>query len=137
VDGSGRPALVTNTRGRGRTLLSAYPLESYLGVRPAAFEGAESTHRLYRALAEWAGIHPMFSTDTPGVEIAGLAAGKRGYAVLANHQAGQKQVSVATNLPVKEVYQVTGQNRKPLLLQERSWQMELPAYDGAIVEWKL
>ncbi len=75
VDGSGRPALVANVRGRGKTLLSAYPLESYLAVQPAAFEGPESTYLLYRALAEWAGIQPLFFTNVPGVEVAGLMAG--------------------------------------------------------------
>lgn len=137
VDGSGRPALVSNMHGRGRTLVSAYPLESYLALQPAAFEGDESTHLLYRALAEWAGIQPMFSTNVPGVEAAGLSAGGHGYTVLANHTSGQKQVTVISNLPLKEVNQITNQGRQPLSLQERAWRMDIPAYDGAIVEWKL
>ncbi len=58
VDGAGRPALVSNSYGRGKTLVSAYPLESYLAVQPAAFEAPENTHLLYRALVEWAGIRP-------------------------------------------------------------------------------
>jgi hypothetical protein len=136
-DGSGRPALIANTYGRGKTLLSAYPLEGYLAIRPAAFEGSETTHLLFRALAEWVGIQPMFSTDEPGVEVAGLVADKRGYAVLANHQLEQKQVTVFSNLPLKEVNQVTSQGRQPLSLQERAWRMIVPAYDGAVVEWKL
>ena len=137
VDGSGRPALVANIYGRGKTLLSAYPLESYLAVKPAAFEEPEATHSIYRALAEWAGIQPMFSTDVPGVEVAGLAGGERGYAILANHQPVQKQVTISSNLPLKEVHQITNQHRQPLLLQERTWRMNIGPYEGAIVEWKL
>jgi hypothetical protein len=136
VDGAGRPALVSNTCGRGKTLLSAYPLESYLAVQPAAFEGPESTHLLYRALAEWAGIQPLFSTTDPSVEVSGLIAGGRGYAVLANHQPVPKNVTVVSNLPLKEVNQITGQGRQPLLLHYRAWRMDIPAYDGAVVEWK-
>jgi endo-1,4-beta-mannosidase len=136
-DGSGRPALVANTYGKGKTLLSAYPLESYLAVKPAAFEEPEATHLIYRALAEWAGIQPMFSTDVPGVEVAGLAGEERGYAILANHQPVQKQVKISSNLPLKEVHQITNQDRQPLLLQERTWQMNIGPYEGAIVEWKL
>ncbi len=117
--------------------MSAYPLESYLAVQPAAFDGPESTHLLYRALAEWAGIQPMFSTNVPGVEVAGLSAGQHGYAVLANHTPEQKQVTVVSNLALKEVNQITSQGRQPLSLQDRAWRMEIPAYDGAIVEWKL
>ena len=137
VDGSGRPALVTNTFGRGKTLLSAYPLETYLAVCPAAFDGPEGTHLLYRALAEWAGVKPMFSTDVPGVEVAGLSAGQRGYAVLANHQSERKQVTVVSNLALKEVKRITSQGKQLLSLQGRAWRMDIPAYDGAVVEWKL
>ena len=137
VDGSGRPALVSNSYGRGKTLLSAYPLESYLAFQPAAFEGPESTHLLYHALAEWAGVQPMFSTTDPSVEVAGLTAGRRGYAVLANHGPEQKQVTVVSNLPLKEVNQITSQGRQPLSLQDRLWRIHIPAYDGAVVEWKL
>lgn len=137
VDGSGRPALVANTCGKGKTLLSAYPLESYLAVQPGVFETAENTYLLYHALREWAGIQPIFSTTDPSVEVAGLTAGKRGYAILANHQPEQKNVAVLTNLPVKEVNQITSQGRQPLLLHYRAWRMDIPAYDGAIVEWKL
>ena len=117
--------------------MSAYPLESYLAVKPAAFEEPEATHSIYQALAEWAGIQPMFSTDVPGVEVAGLAGGERGYAILANHQPVQKQVTISSNLPLKEVHQITNQHRQPLLLQERTWRMNIGPYEGAIVEWKL
>jgi hypothetical protein len=117
--------------------LCAYPLESYLAARPAAFNGPENTHLLYRALAEWAGIKPMFSTDDPGVEVAGLSASQHGYAVLANHQPKQKQIIVVSNLPLKEVNRITTQGRQPLSLQDCTWRMDIPAHDGAIVEWKL
>ena len=137
VDGAGRPALVSNSLGQGKTLLSAYPLETYLAVQPAAFDGQENTHLLYRALAEWAGIQPMFSTTDPSVEVAGLTAGRRGYAVLANHGPEEKQVTVLSNLPLKEVNQLTSQGRHPLLLHYRAWRMDIPAHDGAVVEWKL
>jgi beta-galactosidase len=136
VDGSGRPALVAHVCGRGKTLLSAYPLESYLSVQPAAFEGAENTHLLYRALAEWAGIRPLFCTDVPGVEVSALAGPERGYAILANHQPVPVQVAVRSSLAMKEVHQVAAQGGQPLLLDGSGWRMEIPAHDGAIVEWK-
>jgi hypothetical protein len=137
VDGSGRPALVTNTCGKGKTLLSAYPLESYLAVQPAVFESPEFTHLLYHALAEWAGLQPMFSTTDPSVEVAALTAGKRGYAVLSNHASGPKHIAVVSNLPLQEVKQLTSQGLQPLSLHYHAWSMDIPAYDGAIVEWKL
>ena len=115
--------------------MSAYPLESYLAVQPAAFDGQENTHLLYRALAEWAGIQPMFSTTDPSVEVAGLTTGRRGYAVL-NHGPEEKQVTILSNLPLKEVNQLTSQGSTSLL-HYRAWRMDIPAHDGAVVEWKL
>ncbi len=58
TDQHGRPALVANTFGKGKTLLCAYPIESYLAVQPAAFEKEENTHRIYRAFRQWAGVTP-------------------------------------------------------------------------------
>jgi hypothetical protein len=137
LDGAGRPALVANSYGKGKTLLSAYLLESYLSVQPAVFESPESTHLLYRALAEWAGIKPMFSTTDPVVEVAGLAAGRRGYAVLANHSPELKKITVISSLALRQVNQLTAQGLQPMLLHYCAWRMDIPAYDGAIVEWSL
>ncbi len=137
VDGSGQPALVANQYGRGKTLLCTHPLETYLALRPAAYEVQEDTHLLYRALAEWAGIQPLFSTDQPGVVISGLSAADHGYAVLANHQAEAKQVLILARLALKEVNQITSDGMRAIPLHDQTWQMDIPAYDGAIVEWKL
>ena len=46
VDQDGRPALVANTVGTGKTLLSAYPIETCLANAPSAFEKPENTHRI-------------------------------------------------------------------------------------------
>ena len=97
----------------------------------------KATHLLYHALAEWAGLQPMFSTTDPAVEVAGLVAGTRGYAVLANHAPELKHVTVVSNLALKEINQLTGQGLQPLLLHYHAWSMDIPAYDGAIVEWKI
>ena len=137
VDEARRPALVTHSFGKGKTLLSAYPLEHYLADRPAAFEGPENTHRIYQALSAWAGIQPLFSTDDPAVEIAGLVSSGRGYAILANHQPEKKVVIVHSRGILKEVKQITNDGILDLSLQDRAWQMEIPAYDGAVVEWKM
>ena len=61
VDQDGRPALVANIVGSGKTLLSAYPIETYLANTPAVFEKAESTHRIYEAFRNWTGREGGFS----------------------------------------------------------------------------
>jgi len=136
VDQEGRPALVANALGSGKTLLAAYPLEAYLANMPAVFEKPENTHRIYQAFRDWAGLRPIFRTDQPSVEVAALNAGHRGYAVLTNHSAQVKKLTVTSTLPIHTLTLIAPEGPLPLSMQERSWKMELQPYSGAVVEWK-
>jgi endo-1,4-beta-mannosidase len=136
VDQDGRPALVANSIGSGKTLLSAYPIEAYLASVPAAFEKNENTHRIYKAFREWTGVKPAFLTDQPSVEATSLAGDHRGYVVLVNHSAVPHPTIVSTSLPVHSISQVTAEGLKPLALSGSSWKIDVPPYDGVIVEWK-
>src|SRR5208337_898121 len=93
VDQDGRPALVANTLGSGKTLLSAYPIETYLANVPSAFEKPETTHRIYEAFRNWTGIKPAFSSDQPSVEVTALQGDHRGYVFVINHSASQQNVT--------------------------------------------
>jgi hypothetical protein len=136
VDQVGRPALVANTLGKGKTLLCAYPLESYLAAVPGAFDKPESTYRIYKAFADWAGVRPAFHSDQPSVEVQVLKGAGRGYAVLANHTAHPQKVTVVSTVPLKSLQQVTPTGLASIPLQGSSWTMELESYGGALVEWK-
>jgi len=137
VDESGRPALVAHSYGQGKSLLCAYPLESYLAVQPASFEGGENTHRIYQALRQWTGITPLFSTDQPSVEVGALTGPERGYAILANHNPEAQKVYVTSRLSIKSIRQITPTGLQPLPIKDGSWTMSLKGYDGAIIEWNL
>lgn len=137
VDQEGRPALAAHTYGQGKTLLCAYPLETYLAVKPSAFERPENSHQIYRGLIQWAGYTPLFSTDVPGVEVAGLIGDRRGYAILANHQPESRLVTVTSRSPLKIVSQINPDGKSRLVLKNNQWQMEIPGYGGAVVEWQL
>ncbi len=137
VDQDGCPALVAHSYGKGKTLLCAYPLETYLAVLPSAFERPENTHRIYRGLVEWAGFTSLFSTNAPGVEVAGLIGEGRGYAVLANHQPEKCLVTVTTRNPITTIQRIAPDGKHPIALKTNQWQMEIPAYGGAVVEWTL
>ncbi|GHJ41369.1 cellulase family glycosylhydrolase [Streptomyces sp. TS71-3] len=65
VDAHGRPALLVNDTGRGRTVLATYPLE-HMAARTARVN-PEDTHRLYAALAEVAGARRSVRVDSPYV----------------------------------------------------------------------
>jgi endo-1,4-beta-mannosidase len=138
IDQNNRPALITHTVGKGKTLLSAYPLESYLAVQPSAFESEEKTHRLYHALRLWAGITPLFSTNHPSVEVAGLVGQGRGYAILANHRPEAQVVIVSGREKLQSAALVTETGLKPLkIISGDSCELNMDAYAGAIVEWKV
>jgi len=136
VDQDGRPALIANTVGSGKTLLSAYPIESYLASTPSAFEKPETTHRIYEAFRDWTGVKPAFQSDQPSVEVTSLRGDHRGYAVVVNHSAQAYKATITTSLPVKSVWQVGSENSKSLQLDGSTWKMDLEPYQATIVEWK-
>jgi beta-galactosidase len=135
VDQDGRPALIANRLGKGRTLLSAYPLEAYLGSQPMAFEKDEAAYRLFRALRAWAGIRPQVSTDQASVEASALVGRGRGYIVLANHSAEARSTLITTTLPVHKLTILDAGGEKAVRKDGDGWRVELPAYDGAVLAW--
>jgi endo-1,4-beta-mannosidase len=136
VDQDGRPALVANTLGKGKTLLCAYPLESYLAVTPSAFEKSVSLDALYQALQAWSGIVPIFRSDQPSVEITTLKRAGSGFAVLVNHSAGAKEVTITSTQVLHTLRRITPEGPQMLMLEGSGWKMEVEPFDGAIVEWK-
>jgi len=135
VDQDGHPALVTNSVGKGKTLLSAYPLESYLAAVPSVFEKAEFTHRIYDSFRTWVGLEPLFRADQPSVEVSALQGTRRGYAVLVNHGHEASLVSVRTRLPIHSLRLITPDGASPLQLGDKVWKMEIKPYEGAVIEW--
>jgi endo-1,4-beta-mannosidase len=71
-DGDGRPALTVNAIGSGRVIFCAWPLERYLAnlTDGSSREG----HRLYRLLAEHAGVVAHWATRHPEVQARSLKA---------------------------------------------------------------
>ncbi len=136
VDQDGRPALVANELGKGKTLLCAYPIEAYLAVVPSVFEQPESTHKIYEGFRDWTGWKPLLRSDNPDVEVSALSGPGRGYAVLVNHSSQSRSVKIVTTLPMHGLQQVTPTGAKELTGGGGGWEMDLPPYDGAVVEWK-
>lgn len=136
VDQDGHPALVSNTLGSGKTLLSAYPLEHYLANVPAAFDLSESTHRIYAAFRDWTGVKPLFHADNPAVEVSVLKGDRRGYVVVVNHSSETQHAAISTTLLVHSVTSIEADGAKPLAMEGSSWKMDLGPYEGRIVEWK-
>jgi endo-1,4-beta-mannosidase len=65
VDGHGRPALLRRRHGDGWVVLCTYPLEHMSAVTPRV--NPEQTHRLYDALAAFAGVRRPVTAPDPRV----------------------------------------------------------------------
>ena len=136
VDQQGRPALVAHTLGAGKTLLSAYPLEAYLGNTVNAFESSSAGYaRLFSAIRDWSGVQPLVRTDQPDVEAAALNATNRGYIVLVNHGGAARQARIITKLPIHSLKKldVGASTAVPCTLD--ACNIDVPPYDGVILEW--
>ena len=82
IDAHGRPAIVSNELGRGRTVFCTYPLEHFAARTPRV--NPESTWRLYSALAEVAGVSRPVRVDDPRVLVGRLRGGRSETAILVN-----------------------------------------------------
>ncbi|MGO8786676.1 MAG: glycoside hydrolase 5 family protein [Terriglobia bacterium] len=136
VDQSGRPALIANALGKGKTLLCAYPLETYLADVPSVFDREESTHRIYQAFRDWAGIKPRFQSDRPSVEVVSLDAKDHGYVVVVSHSADPQRMMVSSALPLRSLQQVTPSGETSVSLHGLQWQLELQPYEAAVFAWR-
>ena len=135
VDQNNNPALVANSIGRGKTLLSAYPIEHYLANVPAVFDQPENTHRIYEAFRDWVGLKPVFRADDPAIEITALNGDHRGYVVVVNHAAQAKNVTITAS-GVRSASRFEPQGVTAIPMDGSGWKMQLGPYEGAIVEWK-
>jgi hypothetical protein len=135
VDQKQRPALVAHRFGKGYTLLSAYPLEAWLGSQPAAFDGGETVYRLYRAMREWAGIRPLVYSDQPSVEASALTSPVGGYFIVVNHDDRALRAHLETTLPARELRQLTEDGTRIIGADRGGWTLDLPAHGGAILRW--
>lgn len=139
VDQAGRPALIAHTLGKGKVLASAYPIERYLSRIPMVFDGEdprENTHRIYEALAAWAGIQPLFRTGHAEVEAAALAGAGRGYVVLINHGASAQRLQVVSKKALRNVQQVTATGNATLEIRDNSFGIQVEAFASAMVEYR-
>ena len=82
IDAHGRPAIVSNEVGRGRTVFCTYPLEHFAARTPRV--NPEETWRLYSALAEVAGVSRPVRVDDPRVLVGRLRGGRSETAILVN-----------------------------------------------------
>ena len=136
VDQDNRPALVANTVGSGRTLLSAYPLENYLANRPAAFDKPENTHRIYEAFREWSGLKPLVRSDRPSVEVSALSGGIHGYVIVTNHGAAAETVTITAARALHSVARITPRAATPVQVSGTTFKIDIGAYEGQVFEWK-
>jgi endo-1,4-beta-mannosidase len=136
IDQDGRPALVVNSLGAGKTLLSAYPIEHYLANVPAAFDQPEKTRKIYDAFRDWSGVKPVFSSDRPEVEVSVLKGDRRGYVVAVNHSDQAQDFNIVSTLTLRSLTAITPGGPKPLSMDGHNARIHLGPYEAAVLEWK-
>jgi endo-1,4-beta-mannosidase len=136
VDQEGNPALVAHSLDRGRTLVSAYPVEHYLAQTPAAFDGRESTWTLYRALKKYAGLGSPFDCDDPRVELSLLPRSSEGYLVVVNHGLEPIRAWISSALSLEEVRELAPGGAKGVAHSADGWEVELQGFCGTVFHWR-
>ena len=136
TDQNGRPALIAHTFGKGKVLTCAFPIEKYLSRVPAAYEEGDNTHRLYLALAEWAGVQPLFRSDRAEVEAAALTGHGRGYVVLTNHSDLAQSVTLTARTHLQRVGLVTSEGATQIELHGNVFTVRVAPFGGEIVEYQ-
>ena len=136
IDQDNRPALVLNTLGSGKTLLSAYPLENYIANLPAAFDKQENSYRIYDAFREWSGVKPLFRSDRPSVEVSALSGGTRGYVIVTNHSAAAETVTITATGTLHSVARIMPEASTPVQISGTTFKIDIGPYEGRVFEWK-
>jgi hypothetical protein len=136
VDQDGRPVLVVNAVGSGKTLLSAYPIEHYLANLPGVFDQVENTHKIYEAFRDWVGIKPAFRSDRSEVEVSSLTGDHRGYIVVVNHSAQAQDPNILSTIPVRSYSSIAADGSTPLSLEGANTKLHLGPYEATVLEWK-
>jgi hypothetical protein len=90
------PALFEHELGRGRVIFLNAPLERYLAALPDG--SSRDAHRLYRLIAEQAGLAPRYDTHHPDVQSRVLTSGADDL-VIVQHRGWTASVDDATEVP--------------------------------------
>jgi beta-galactosidase len=139
VDQDGNPAVVSSTLGAGKTLLVAFPLETWLAATPSAFDksGTELADALYRGLFEMSGVKPAFRSDSPAVETTVLRGADRGYLVLVNHGPKPKHVTATSSLGLRAMKRIMPDGVSSIPLEEgKRFSLDLAPWDAAILDFR-
>jgi len=96
VDGQGCAALTSHALGAGRVVFLTHPLERYLAA--LADGSSRDAHRLYRLLAEEAGVEPRYATHHVDVQSRVLEDGADDL-VIVQHRGWHASVDDATDVP--------------------------------------
>ncbi len=132
VDQNGQPAILRRDHGRGKIIISTYPLELLLGRHYAAFETSRPEAAFYRALKQAAGIAPLCETSRPEVECGILQGQGRALAILVNHAAETQTGQALFHAEIKNLVLLTAEGKTPALHAVQTWDFTLPPFSGAI-----
>ncbi|MGV8979022.1 MAG: cellulase family glycosylhydrolase [Cellulomonas sp.] len=136
VDSSGLPALTRATRGRGSVTVCAYPVELLQAEIPDAHSPQETLWRLYRAVADTAGVRPVATADHENLVCGVLAGPRGGILTVTNHS--PVAVDAPLRLPVgaHQVMDVLDPAAIPNDTSATTRRLKLAPFAAAVVTWQ-
>jgi endo-1,4-beta-mannosidase len=132
VDQNGNPAITLHTLDQGNCIVSTYPLELFLGKEYGAFEKERPETRLYRSLADIAGLNLPVKTDNPWIELGFLEGETWDLLVCTNHSGQDQEACLRVNRPFVKVEELAASGVKAVLEATNGLKIGLKPYSGVI-----
>ncbi|MBN1261015.1 MAG: cellulase family glycosylhydrolase [Anaerolineae bacterium] len=134
VDQDGQAAIFLHPYGKGRCVISTYPLELLLGKTYGAFENVRPEVDLYRALGALAGVEPACRVDDPAVSSGVLRGSGRDVVILVNHTAQSRTVQAVVSASLERLNLLTAQGNLDVAREPHGWTCTLEPFSGAMYE---
>lgn len=134
IDQDGNPAILVHKLESGMSILCAYPIEMFLGVTPNVFEEGSSYWKLYRAIKAIAGIHDIYETGQPNVELGILSGKERDYVILVNHARQPQEGNVMVTNNLHQVVEIQPEQKSSVEFDSAGFAYQLQAFNGTIFE---
>lgn len=136
LDADGEPAMVVATRGSGRAVTCAFPIEALLAAVPDAHGPDDRSWGIYAGLADLAEARGPVLAQHPEVTTGTLLGPEGALTAVTNH--GPDPVDAALRWPggVRRAAVAGPGGRSALSVEEDAATVTLHAYGAAIVVWE-
>jgi len=134
VDENDSPVITSNQYGKGRCIVSAYPLELLMGKWYGSFENPRGLYKFYNALSEIAGIVPSVTVENENVEVGILAGDSRDILIFVNHSSTAIKTKATFHTPINKLVKHGASANDVIVPISNTFNLSLDSFSGAIYE---